>query len=59
MVFAQAVAEYGLMEMVASGVQKVSFAARSFFNDAGPGTWALIGVVVVIGAWTLLRRSSR
>ena len=56
MLLAQAVGEYGLMQSVAAGVQKVSFAARAFISDAGPGTWALFGVVVVAGLWMLTRR---
>jgi hypothetical protein len=58
MVLAQAVAEYGLMESVAAGVQKASFAARAFISEAGPGTWTLIGVVVLAGLFMLTRRRS-
>lgn len=56
MLLAQAVGEYGLMESVAAGVQKVSFAARAFISDAGPGTWPLFAVVAVAGLWMLTRR---
>ena len=54
---AQAVVEYGLMQQMALGVQKASFAARSFISDAGPGTWVVVAVIVLCGLWTLVRRS--
>jgi hypothetical protein len=56
MLLAQAVGEYGLMESVATGMQKVSFAARAFISDAGPGTWALFAVFALAGLWMLVGR---
>jgi MYXO-CTERM domain-containing protein len=59
MMIAQAVAEYGLMEQMALGVQKTSYAVRGFISDAGPGTWVVVAVIVLGGLWSLGRRRSR
>lgn len=55
---AQAVAEYGLMQQMALGVQKVSFTVQSFISDAGPGTWTVVAAIVVYGLWNVSRRRS-
>ncbi len=56
-IIAQAVAEYGLLDSLVLAGQKVSFAARAFVADAGPGTWTLVGAVVLGILWSLSRRS--
>ena len=53
---AQSLAEYGLMAAMASAVQKTSNAVTLFARDAGPGTWAILGIAVAGGLWILLRR---
>ena len=53
---AQAVAEYGLMQQMALGIQKLSFTMRSFISDAGPGTWVVVGALVLSVLWTLKPR---
>lgn len=53
---AQAVAEYGLMQQMALGMQKMSYAARSFVSDAGPGTWVVVAAIVLAALWILIRR---
>jgi hypothetical protein len=54
---AQSVVEYGLLEQMASGAQRASYAVRNFLYDAGPATW----VVMIGGAacivWFLVRRN--
>ena len=55
---AQAIAEYGLLEQMALGVQKASFTVRSFISDAGPGTWTVVAVIVMYGLWSFSRRRS-
>ena len=56
---AQAVAEYGLMQQMALGVQKTSYAVRSFISDAGPGTWIVVGLIALCLLWSLSKRGSR
>jgi len=56
MIIAQAVAEYGLMDQMALGVQHVSYTVQSFVSDAGPGTWVVVGVLAVVGLLALRRR---
>ena len=55
---AQAVAEYGLMEQMALGVQKTSYAVRGFISDAGPGTWIVIGLIALVVLWSLSKRGT-
>jgi hypothetical protein len=51
MMFAQSVVEYGALASAKSNLQAVGYTIREWFAQAGPGTWIVIGGVVVLVFW--------
>ncbi len=56
MLLAQAVGEYGMLGAIAAATQRLSNAVGLWAREAGPGTWLVIAVVVVLALRSLLRR---
>ena len=56
MIVAQAVGEYGMMGAMSSAVQRLSNSVGLWAREAGPGTWLVIGAVVILGLRSLLRK---
>ena len=56
MLVAQAVGEYGMLGSIASATQRLSNAVGLWAREAGPGTWLVVGVIVLLALRSLLRR---
>jgi len=56
MLLAQAVGEYSMLSAASSAIQRLSNGVGLWAREAGPGTWILIGAIVLLGLRSLLRR---
>jgi hypothetical protein len=56
--FAQSVAEYGLLASLSSAVVTLSNAFTDWVREAGPFTYLVAGVILVGVLWSLRRPSS-
>jgi hypothetical protein len=56
MLLAQSVGEYGMLGAVSSAAQRLSNGLGLWAREAGPGTWLVIAVVVLLAMRSLLRR---
>ena len=49
--FAQSVVEYGALASAKTNLQSVAYSIRDWAAQIGPGTWLVVGGLLVVAIW--------